>query len=258
MRSPGGRLLLILMVVMAGLPAKAAWASAWSMSKGEGQAIIKLEAIKAERAYDAYGQDYDLLDGRRDGVASLLVEYGLTERLTLQAKGDWQSGRDGMERFEGRGPVEIGARWRLYQDDRNVVSVYGGYSQAGETRNAGYAEPGQGERDFEYRLLAGRGGERLFVEVQVARRLRQGLPDESRLDLTLGYHATPNWTLMGQIYSGVTDANEDGYRAQWVVSDFSAIRHFGDWSGQLAWRHTLTGRSTPISKGPVLAIWRRF
>lgn len=260
MRGPGGRLILLLLLLGAtvGLPADRARASAWSQPKGEGQVIVKLEATKADRALDHHGQTYDLLDGRRDGVASVLIEYGLTDRLTLQAKGDWQSGRDGMQRFEGRGPVEIGARWRVYQDDRNVVAVYAGYAQSGETRNAGYAEPGQGERDIEYRLLAGRGTERMFAEIQLARRLRQGLPDEGRMDLTLGYHVTPEWTLMSQLYMGRTDANLDGDRSQWVVNDFSVIRHFGDWSGQVAWRQTLAGSSTPVSRGPVLAVWRRF
>lgn len=256
MSRSGGRLLLI----TAGLTALSGevQASAWSQPKGHGQVIVKIEAIEADRAMDVHGDRYDLLDGRRDGVGSILLEYGLTDRLTLQAKAEWQSGREGEKDFDGKGPMEIGARWRLYQDDVNVLAVYAGYTQAGETRNAGYAAPGQGDHDFEYRLLAGRVGDKTFTEVQLAQRLRDGLPDETRMDLTTGYHLSPKWTLMGQLYMGVSERNDQGYRAQWATSDFSVVRHFGDWSGQVAWRESLNGRSTPDSHGLVMAIWRRF
>lgn len=256
MKPPGGLgflSCLVLIVVPVG-----AKASAWNQPRGEGQAIFKLESIRADRAYDQAGQAYDLLGGRRDGVASVLVEYGLTDRLTLQAKGEWQSGRDGAQDFEGRGPVEIGARWQVYQDRANVVSIYGGYSQSGQTRNAGYAEPGQGDRDVEVRLSLGRGGRTMFGEVEVARRMRQGLADETRLDLTLGRHLSSQWMVMGQMFMGATDRSDTGGRAQWQVAEASVVRSKGPWSGQLAWRMTLGGQSTPKASGPVLAIWRRF
>ena len=32
-----------------------------------------------------------------------IAEYGLTERLTLQMKGEWQQGRDAYVDFDGRG-----------------------------------------------------------------------------------------------------------------------------------------------------------
>ena len=258
MRGPGGRLFSLgLGLVLLGVASNAE-ASAWAMPKGQGQAIVKLEAIEASKAFDADGQSFDLLGGRRDGVVSLQVEYGLTDRLTLQAKGEYQSGRDGAQDFNGRGPIEIGARWQVYRDERNVVALYGGYSQSGDTRNAGYAEPGQGDHDTEIRLLAGRGGPRLFGEVQLARRWRDGLPDEMRLDVTAGWKIRPQWLLMGQAYLGRADARPDGGRSQWAVAEVSAVRHFGPWSGQAAWRATLAGTSTPVSYGPVLAIWRRF
>ena len=257
MSLPGGRAAILLGLGI-GLQAGMAHASAWPMAKGEGQVIAKFEAMRAKEAYDPDGRSFDLLGERRDRAVSVLTEYGLSDRVTLQIKGEWQSGRDGQQSFEGRGPIEIGARWAVFQGEKSVVSLYGGYSQSGDTRNAGYADTGQGERDVEFRILAGRGGERLFAEVQAARRLRDGLPDETRMDLTLGYHANADWMVMGQVYMGVTDDNASGFRALWTTSEISAVRRFGPWNGQAGWRSSLAGRSTPDAHGPVLAIWRRF
>jgi hypothetical protein len=200
---------------------------------------------------------------REDRSASLLVEYGLTERLTLQVKGEWQEGRDAFVDYQGRGPVEIGARWQAYRDEDKVVAVYAGYAQGGAGRNAGYAPPGVGDSDWEVRAMAARsleaGGlkwapQRSFIEAQVARRWRQGLPDEVRVDLTAGAHLGDNWMLMAQGFGGVTEG--DG--ARWLSVELSAVRHFGAWSLQGGWRQAVAGRETPAAGGPVISFWRRF
>ncbi|MBA3049587.1 MAG: hypothetical protein FP822_08495, partial [Brevundimonas sp.] len=74
----------------------------------------------------------------------MFLEYGLTDRLTVQFKGDWQSGEDAFVEYEGRGPLEIGVTWQAWRDDRTAVSLYAGYADGGEGRNAGYAAPGVG------------------------------------------------------------------------------------------------------------------
>ncbi len=244
--------------------APTAQAGAWTQPRGHGQVILKFEAMSAERAFDPAGVRRDLPSPRRERFATVFAEYGLNERLTLQLKGDWQEGEDAFVDYAGRGPVEIGVTWQAWRDDRSALSLYGGYASGGEGRNAGYAAPGVGERDWEVRASAGRsfgdggagrwGPDRSFVEVQVARRMRDGLPDETRADVTLGSHFGPDWMVLGQAFGGAADG--DGPR--WLSVETSVVRRLGDWSLQAGWRQTVSGRDTPLSQGVVIGVWRRF
>jgi hypothetical protein len=258
-KAVGGLLIMAGLAAGAGTPAAA---GAWNLPKGQGQAIVKYEDMRADESFVAGGR-VDLPTDRVDRAASLLIEYGLSDRLTLQVKGEWQSGRDDYARYEGRGPVEIGARWQAWRDDVNVVAVYAGYAQAGEGRNAGYAPPGAGDNDWEMRLLAGRSidgsgakwaPQRSFIEAQVARRWRQGLPDEVRLDVTAGAHIGDRWMLMAQGFGGAVDG--DG--ARWLSVEVTAVRDLGVWSLQGGWRQAVAGRETPVAGGPIIGVWRRF
>ena len=248
--------------MLAAAPATAE-ASAWVQPKGRGQIIVKWEHMQATRGFDSSGALADLPGDRTDLALGVFAEYGLTERLTVQFKGDWQDGEDVFVDYEGRGPVEIGLTWQAYRDDKTAVSLYAGYADAGDGRNAGYAAPGQGEGDWEVRASVGRklqgvGGpwtpERSFIELQTARRMRAGLPDETRADLTVGGHFGRNWMLLGQAFGGLTDG--DG--ARWLSVETSVVRRFGDWSVQAGRRQAVAGRETPESKGWVVAVWRRF
>lgn len=243
--------------------ATSADANAWTQRKGKGQVIVKAEAMRASEGYDASGEARPLPADREDRSVGVFAQYGVTDRLTVQFKGDWQSGEDAFVDYEGRGPLELGVIWQAYRDDRNALSLYAGYARAGDGRNAGYAAPGVGEQDWEVRVAAGRslggtgrgwGPDRSFVEVQAARRMRDGLPDETRADVTVGGHFGDGWLVLGQAFAGMTD--DDG--ARWVSVETSVVRNLGDWSLQAGWRRTVAGRETPLVEGPVLAIWRRF
>lgn len=240
-----------------------ATAGPWTWAKGEGQAILKAEYMVADDGFDPDGRRVRLPEQRSDAVLALFTEYGLTDQLTVQLKAEYQSGEDAFVDYEGRGPIEVGLTWQVWRDDRAAVSLYGGYSDGGEGRNAGYAAPGEGERDWEVRIAAGRafegiggawGPDRTFVDVQAARRMRQGLPDETRIDATVGGHFGDDWMVLGQAFGGVADDD----RARWLSIEASLVRHFGDWSLQGGWRQTVAGRETPFASGPVIAVWRRF
>ena len=185
--------------------APVAEAGAWTRPKGKAQVIVKYEDMRADEGFDPDGEVADLPAGRRDSSVGVFAEYGLTDRLTLQFKGDWQDGRDAFVDYEGRGPVEVGLTWQAWRSDAAAVSLYGGYASSGEGRNAGYAAPGVGDHDWEARASAGRsfdtgGGpwpDRTFVELQAARRFRSGLPDETRLDATVGGHFGDDWLVLG-------------------------------------------------------------
>lgn len=247
--------------------ANSASANAWTQGKGKGQVILKAEAMRAREGYDPSGSILPLPARREDRAVGVFAQYGLTDTLTVQVKGDWQSGEDAFVDYDGRGPLELGLIWQAYRDDRNAVSLYAGYSLSGDGRNAGYAAPGVGEQDWEVRVSAGRslggpgrgpaggwGPERSFVEVQAARRMRDGLPDETRADVTVGAHFGESWMVLGQAFGGMTDG--DG--ASWLSVETSVVRNLGDWSLQAGWRRTVAGRETPLAEGAVIALWRRF
>lgn len=124
--------------------APVAEAGAWTRPKGKAQVIVKYEDMRADEGLNPDGEVADLPAGRRDSSVGVFAEYGLTDRLTLQFKGDWQDGRDAFVDYEGRGPVEVGLTWQAWRSDAAVVSLYGGYASSGEGRNAGYAAPGVG------------------------------------------------------------------------------------------------------------------
>lgn len=259
-----GRCLAGLVLAMA---ATSAYANAWTQPKGRAQVINKIEVMRASEGFDRAGELRPLPAVRDDRTLGVFAQYGVTDRLTLQFKADWQTGEDAFVDYEGMGPAEVGVIWQAYRDDRNAVSLYVGYARAGAGRNAGYALPGVGDQDWEVRVSAGRsldgagrglvgswGPERSFVEVQAARRMRQGLSDETRADVTVGGHFGESWMVLGQAFGGVTD--EGG--ARWLSVETSVVRSFGVWSLQAGWRHTIAGRETPLAEGAVLAVWRRF
>lgn len=237
-------------------------AGPWTQARGEGLAILKFEDIRADQGFDVDGSLADLPAERRDTAIGLFLEYGLTDRLTVQFKGDWQSGEDAFVEYEGRGPLEIGVTWQAWRDDRTAVSLYAGYADGGEGRNAGYAAPGVGDSDWEVRASVGRsfggagrwGPSGSFVDFQAARRMREGLPDETRIDATAGAHLGDDWMVLAQAFGGQTD---DG-GPRWLSVETSIVRDMGDWSLQAGWRHAVAGRETPEGGGPVIALWRRF
>ena len=190
--------------------------------------------MRAEDGFDLSGVRAPLPAEQVDQVLGLFVEYGLTDRITLQVKGDWQDGEDAFVDYQGRGPVELGVRVNVWRDDWTVLSIYAGYAWGGDARNAVYAHPGAGDSDWDLRVHGADGpspGDGAFVEVQAARRLREGLPDETRVDLTAGAELAPGWSVLNQVFAG---RSEEGGR----VGESGDLRgaHFGrlEPSGRMA------------------------
>ncbi|WP_421738213.1 hypothetical protein [Caulobacter sp.] len=221
--------------------------------------IGKVEAQSADQRFGDDGATGEI-ERREEKTASIFVEHGVTDRLTLQAKAGLTRGRDGSSRYEGRGPVELGLRYAVLKRPRTVAAIYLGAAEAGDGRNAGYAAPGQGELDLEARLLLGRSattrwGE-IFSDLQLARLRRSGLADETRMDATLGFRPARDWLVMAQTYAGEADARPR--KSSWVKAELSLVRNFGAWSLQVGWRETITGREIARDRGAVLGIWRGF
>lgn len=237
-------------------------AGAWNPPARHGQIIVKYEAARGDTGFDAAGFEQLLPAPRREIALGVFAEYGVSDRLAVRLRTDWQDGEDAFVDYQGRGPLEVGAAWQVWRDKTGAIALYGGYAEGGEGRSAGYAAPGVGDREWEARLSLGRslddvaarwGMPSSFVELQAARRLRDDLPDETRIDATLGARLNEGWMLLGQAYGGAADEG-----ARWLSFEGSVVRELDGWSFQAGWRRTAAGREAPIMQGPVVAIWRRF
>ncbi len=252
-------MILVIAAAFSCLGVGAATAGAWPVPPGKTQVIVKYERQTASQGFNAQGQRVDI-NRRRDEAASMFVEHGLTERLTLQAKAGVTRGRDQWVDYAGRGPIELGLRWAVRQDDRSTLSLYLGAAEAGAGRNAGYAAPGEGSLDLEARVLYGRSavwrGKPVYLDIQAARLRREGLADENRLDVTLGLRPTPKTLFLAQTYAG--QAEREGPDSRWLKSEISVVRAFGAWSAQVGWRDTVAGRETARDRGVVLGVWRNL
>ncbi len=238
-----------------------ALAGAWPLAPGESQLILKYERGVADRAFDPDGALADMPAERREDYLSAFYEHGLTDRLTLQARAGLTRGRDAFVDYQGRGPTELGLRWAVRRDARTPISLYLGVIEPGEGRNGGFPAPDADGPDYETRLLVGRSGawrgRSVFAEAQLARVFRSRLPDETRLDATLGVHLAPRWLLLAQTYAGRSDA--ETYRSRYQKAELSVVRELGaDWRVQAGWRATIAGREAAADAGPVMALWRRF
>jgi hypothetical protein len=234
-------------------------AGAWPAPKGKTQVIAKYERQAADEGFTPDGE-LVAIDHRQEEAASVFLEHGLSDRLTLQARAGLIRGRDRFVAYEGRGPLELGLRYTAVQTPRTVVSVYAGAAEPGAGRNAGYAAPGQGKADFEARLLLGRSGQwrgrPVYLDLQAGRVARAGLADETRMDATLGITPQRDWLLLAQAYGG--EARAQGLRARWLKTELSAVRRFQHWGIQAGWRQTVSGRETARDQGIVVALWRGF
>ena len=242
--------------------AGSAQAGAWPMKAGQGQLITRYERQTADESFDIDGKGTPIRP-RWDESAISFVEYGLTERVTVQGKLGYVRGANDITGYEGATPAELGLRWAAWRHGRTVLSVYGGAISPGEGENAVYVSRKRSDGEIEARVLVGRSGQwrkrPTFIDVQVARMWRFGAPDEVRWDTTVGIEASRNWLLLAQSYSGETDGSDDGLRPGWVNAEMSAVRRMpGGWRAQLGYRVAVSGRETTVGSGPVVAVWRSF
>jgi len=230
------------------------------MEPGKTQLILKYEGEQADEMFDRNALTQPIAEQRQETV-SLFFERGLTQRLTLQGKVGWTKGADPFTRYNGRGPIDLGARYVVYRSPRSVVTVYGGGVLEGEGPDASHTLHKSGAPGFEVRLLVGRSGtflrHHVFTELQLADLERGRLPRETRLETTLGMEARPGWLVLGQTYAGRED--KQPFAPLWLKSETSVLHDLPrGWRIQAGWRWTMVGEEMPVSSGPVLALWRTF
>ncbi len=236
-------------------------AGAWTLERGTGLAIAEIAGLSADERFDAERApvaepDFAKLDGR------VLVEYGLTDAVTLRMRGAYENGRqDGFDPSAWRGIAlaEVGARLRVLDRGRFVGSIEGALR---------LAEPASGRpaAEFEARLLGGVSFELLhrsaFVDVQLGYRFRpQARTDEALLALTAGIRPFERTLLLVQSFSTVATTLSDAglpLHDRHVIQGSVVFDVSRRWSLQLGGGRTVAGSSTLRERSAFASLWLRF
>lgn len=253
-------------IVLSILAASSAKAGPWTMGAGEGRVITSVIYSHSAKSFDSSGEridapDYDQL------MAFFLTEYGVTDDLTLIANpGVKWVGIEGQDDESGIDSVELGARYRLFHDDRMVVSAQLSGFVPGTLRNEPVPQISGNRPQFEARLQAGYGFNlgklNGFASIEGGYRIRTGAPpDEFRGDATLGVHATSRLMLIGNLFNTWSNgAGQPGfpsyrYSNLYAGSVYELSPRLSFQIGGLA---TVTGRNALRERGLYSGFWLKF
>jgi hypothetical protein len=244
-----------------------AFAGAWTLPQGSGQAVVTATTSTANSEFDGSG----LTPTPRYNKSELeaLIEYGITDRLTaIAAPGlqhvDIESPTDA--RRTGLGYSEFGGRYRLLQADSWVVSGQATVNVPGTNDTSNPAAIGYTGIETDVRGLIGYGfalsAMPAFVDLEVAQHFRAGAPpNEFRVDATFGLRVAPQWLLLAQSFNVISEGagtapftSYDYYKFQ-----LSAVYSLtASVSLQLGGFTTYAGRNALQENGGVFGVWYRF
>jgi hypothetical protein len=246
----------------------AAFAGAWTLDAGTGQAVVTWSFSRADKGFDAGG---NILSAPRYDKSELqaLLEYGATDRLTLILWPGLQHvgiGAPNSVERTGLGYTEFGARYRLLRGDSWVFSTQTTLRVPGTLDRFNPAAVGYTDPEFDARALFGysfsAGPYPAFFDLQVAQRFRSGAPpNEFRADATLGVRPGPNWRLLAQSFNVISEGAGDPpfpsynyHKLQMsVVYDVTPR-----WALQVGAVTTYAGRNALQENGLVFGSWHKF
>ncbi|NDW04281.1 hypothetical protein [Jiella pacifica] len=240
-----------------------AGAGAWALAEGSGEVIATGLSSTADEAFGSSGAA-PARAAFMKGSASLFVQHGWTDRLTVFAKVEAGREADDISGHARSGLSEFtaGARFQFYASDGFVASA-GLSGRVDDERGEGID---LGGARIEPRLAAGYGFELFglpaFVEAEAGYGWRvagEGF-DEAKLDLTIGLRPWKRWLFLAQSFSTMGVAGPDGsddyahHKLQGSVV-YDIAEHWSLQSGIFA---TVAGKNAPKERGVVSAIWYRY
>lgn len=256
-------------LAMASSAASPAFAGAWLMQEGRGQAIVTWTQENASEGFDHDGEASRTLNYAKEET-SLYAEYGLTARWTLIAQTGWQTallqeGGGEVEAAQGFSGVELGARRRLAAGDYWVVSAQASAFSPGQTANVPGRSLGFGSVEAEARLLAGGSGRAGFVDgfadLQAGYRWRSDERDDLLADLTLGAKYGERVMVMAQSLNRRATGDETAsfLREAESAVHVSAVVGVGPLGKlQIGRREVIAGRSAVVNDGWFFGVWNDF
>jgi hypothetical protein len=247
----------------------AACAGAWTLPEGTGQWLAGLTAGTATNYFDNSGLTATPRYNKVE--AQLLVEYGLTDRLTaivnpglqhIDIAGPTDAARTGL------GYTEFGARYGFYQDPSWVLSGQATLRVPGTTDTSNPAAVGYTDFEADFRALLGHnfaiGDKPAFFDLEVAQRQRTGgLPSEFRADATFGVTVLPQWLLLAQSFNviseGAGNTIYDGGSYEYYKLQLSAVYSItATWELQGGGYITYAGRNALQENGVIFGVWHQF
>jgi hypothetical protein len=243
-----------------------AFAGAWTMPQGHGQVFVTTTASRADDAFDANGHAHST--SRYQKLESeALIEYGVTDRLTAILGPGFQhidiapptdASRNGF------GYTELGGRFLIFQNNDWVISAQGLLRLPGTRDFSNPAAVGYTGTEFDARLLFGTNlkvaGMPAFADLEVAQRFRAGMPNEFRVDATLGVTVAPRWTVLAQSFTVIAESGS----LVFPTYDYSKLQLSAvfaltkDWTLQLGGFSTVFGHNALQENGLVAGVGYRF
>jgi hypothetical protein len=255
------------MTLMLGAPA--AFAGAWTLPAGTGEAFLSSTDTSNDRYFDNDGSSFTNQDYHKVET-DLHIEYGITDSLTGFVAPSLLATSVGGSfggHYLGLGYTDIGLRQRLYSDGTNVFSVQATASVPGASDSSNPAEIGYTGMEYDLRALYGRsfqaGSWPAFVDAEFSWHGRNGAPpNEYHLDLTLGARPSAKWLLLLQSFSVVSDGSGTGvfdFSYRYYKIQPSVVWNFAPkWSAQLGAVATVAGRNSWREQGVIAGLWRSF
>lgn len=200
-----------------------AWAGAWTAPQGTAYQKFAFNYFKTNKNFNASG---DLVAFEADGVTPLpkfkdinftyYAEYGLTDTLTLFGSLPYKDIESSPSTGpavsnSGIGDIDLGVRYNLYNAERGVFSIQG-LVKVPEAYDRNDPLPlGNGQYDFELRLLYGNG--RLYpfyYGLEFGYRWRFKEPsDEWKYLLEAGYTINPKFYVRAKLDGTLSAKNAD-------------------------------------------------
>ncbi|MCE7027373.1 hypothetical protein [Jiella avicenniae] len=238
-------------------------AGAWTLAEGSGEVIATGLSSTAEETFGSGGRE-PAPAAFTKGSASLFVQHGWTDRLTVFAKVEAGREADDMSGYARSGLSEFtaGARYQFHASGGFVASA----GLSGRVAAEGEEGIERGATRIEPRLAAGYGFELFglpaFAEAEAGYGWRiagEGF-DEAKLDLAVGLRPWERWLVLAQAFSTIAVAGPDGadgyahHKLQGSVV-YDIAEH---WSLQAGIFATVAGKNAPQERGVVSAIWYRY
>ena len=246
----------------------AAWAGAWTLPQGTGGWFATVTAASSTNYFDGSGlastPRYD------KDEAQLLIEYGLTDRLTAIVEPELQhidiAAPTSADRT-GLGYTEFGARYGFVADPTWVFSGQATLRVPGTDDTSNPAAVGYTDVEADLRLLLGHNFKLAdlpaFFDVEVAERVRTaGYPSEFRADATLGVKVLPQWLLLAQSFNVISEGagiSVFGGSYEYYKLQLSAVYELTPtWSLQGGGYVTYAGLNALQENGLIFSVWHRF
>jgi hypothetical protein len=246
----------------------AAFAGAWTLPQGTGQWFATVTASESTNYFDGSGiastPRYD------KDEAQLLIEYGLTDRLTAIVDPGLQhidiAAPTSAERT-GLGYTEFGARYGFVEDPTWVFSGQATLRVPGTYDTSNPAAVGYTDVEADLRLLLGHSFNiaqlPAFFDLEVAERVRTaGYPSEFHADATLGVRVFPRWLLLAQSFNVISEGSGIsifGGSYEYYKLQLSAVYALTPtWSLQGGGFTAYAGLNALQENGVIFGVWHQF